>query len=84
MRLSFPLSTSQFCLLTTPNNYSIMAGTSLRGRDWLHFGLRIIFCASAIALLAVTARLATGWGGIYEEPPIVLPIVLATVSHTPF
>ncbi|KAF4237373.1 hypothetical protein CNMCM8980_005563 [Aspergillus fumigatiaffinis] len=60
--------------------FSIMAGTSLRGRDWLHFGLRIIFCASAIALLAVTARLATGWGGVYEEPPIVLPIVLATAS----
>ncbi|GFF79943.1 hypothetical protein IFM62136_10190 [Aspergillus lentulus] len=58
-----------------------MAGTSpLRGRDWIHFGLRIIFCASAIALLAVTARLATGWGGDNEEPPIVLPIVLATAS----
>ncbi|KAF7177596.1 hypothetical protein CNMCM7691_005925 [Aspergillus felis] len=58
-----------------------MAGTaSLRGRDWIHFGLRILFCASAIALLAVTARLAAGWGGDNEEPPIVLPIVLATAS----
>ncbi|GIK05122.1 hypothetical protein Aspvir_009223 [Aspergillus viridinutans] len=58
-----------------------MAGTaSLRGRDWIHFGLRILFCASAIALLAVTARLATGWGGDNEEPPIVLPFFLATAS----
>ncbi|GIK01363.1 hypothetical protein Aspvir_005397 [Aspergillus viridinutans] len=56
-----------------------MAGAdSLRGRDWIHFGLRILFCASAIALLAVTARLATtGWG---EDRPIVLPITLATAS----
>jgi hypothetical protein len=62
-----------------------MAGTvSFRGRDWIHFGLRILFCASAIALLAVTARLAIGWGGDNEEPPIVLPFVLATVSRTPF
>ncbi|RLL95213.1 hypothetical protein CFD26_104682 [Aspergillus turcosus] len=60
-----------------------MAGPdSLRGRDWIHFGLRILFCASAIALLAVTARLATGWGGVRddEDPPIVLPVVLATAS----
>ncbi|KAF7121610.1 hypothetical protein CNMCM5793_009081 [Aspergillus hiratsukae] len=60
-----------------------MAGPdSLRGRDCIHFGLRILFCASAIALLAVTARLATGWGGgdADENHPIVLPIVLATAS----
>ncbi|KAH1595084.1 hypothetical protein KXV44_008103 [Aspergillus fumigatus] len=44
------------------------------------FGLRIIICASTIALLAVTAHPATGWGGDHEEAPVVLPIVLATAS----
>ncbi|KEY80516.1 integral membrane protein [Aspergillus fumigatus] len=44
------------------------------------FGLRSIICASTIALLAVPAHLATGWGGDHEEAPVVLPVVLATAS----